>query len=56
VIGTRAAFIDTTTGETTSRVTPLLDFAGIGGYHVILGGKVPCLFEALEPAIAGIRR
>jgi glycine/D-amino acid oxidase-like deaminating enzyme len=56
VIGTRAAFIDTATGETTSRVTPLLDFAGITGYHVILGGKVPCLFEALEPAIAGIRR
>ncbi|MEV4316050.1 FAD-dependent oxidoreductase [Actinocrispum sp. NPDC049592] len=56
VIGTRAAFIDTATGETTSRVTSLLDFAGIRDYHVILGGKVPCLFEALEPALAGIRR
>jgi hypothetical protein len=56
VIGTRAAFIDTATSETTSRVTPLLEFDGISGYHVILGGKVPCLFEAAEPAIAGIRR
>jgi glycine/D-amino acid oxidase-like deaminating enzyme len=54
VIGTRAAFIDIRTGETTSRVTPLLHFAGIRNYHVILGGKVPCLFEALEPALAGI--
>lgn len=55
VIGTRAAFIDTSTNETTSRVTPLLDFAGIENYHVILGGKVPCLFETLEPAIVGVR-
>lgn len=55
VIGTRAAFIDTLTNETTSRVTPVLDFDGIPNYHVILGGKVTCLFEALEPALAGIR-
>lgn len=55
VIGTRAAFIDTETNETTSRVTPLLDFDGIPNYHVILGGKVTCLFEALGPALAGIR-
>ena len=54
VIGTRAAFIDIRTGETTSRVTPLLHFAGIRNYHVILGGKVPCLFEALAPAMAGV--
>lgn len=55
VVGTRAAFIDIRTGETTSRVAALLDFAGIRNYHVILGGKVPCLFEALEPALAGVR-
>jgi glycine/D-amino acid oxidase-like deaminating enzyme len=55
VIGTRAAFIDLRTNETTSRVTPLLDFAGLPNYHVILGGKVTCLFEALEPALAGVR-
>jgi glycine/D-amino acid oxidase-like deaminating enzyme len=56
LIGTRAAFVDTATNETTSRVTPLLDFAGIPNYHVILGGKVTCLFEAHEPALAGVRR
>lgn len=55
VIGTRAAFIDTATNETTSRVTPLLHFDGIPNYHVVLGGKVPCLFEALEPALSGVR-
>jgi glycine/D-amino acid oxidase-like deaminating enzyme len=54
VIGTRAAFIDVATNETTSRVTPILDFTGIKNYHVILGGKVTCLFEALEPALAGV--
>jgi glycine/D-amino acid oxidase-like deaminating enzyme len=56
VIGTRAAFIDTSTNETTSRVTPVLNFSGIPNYHVILGGKVTCLFEALEPALEGVRR
>jgi glycine/D-amino acid oxidase-like deaminating enzyme len=55
VIGTRAAFIDAAINDTTSRVTPLLDFSGIPNYHVILGGKVTCLFEALEPALAGVR-
>jgi glycine/D-amino acid oxidase-like deaminating enzyme len=55
VIGTRAAFIDTETNETTSRVTTLLDFAGTPNYHVLLGGKVTCLFEAYEPALAGVR-
>jgi glycine/D-amino acid oxidase-like deaminating enzyme len=54
VIGTRAAFIDVATNETTSRVTPMLDFTGIRNYHVILGGKVTCLFEALEPALASV--
>jgi glycine/D-amino acid oxidase-like deaminating enzyme len=55
VIGTRAAFIDAAINDTTSRVTPLLDFSGIPNYHVILGGKVTCLFEALDPALAGVR-
>nr|WP_157528101.1 FAD-dependent oxidoreductase [Kibdelosporangium sp. MJ126-NF4]CTQ91492.1 D amino acid oxidase (DAO) family (EC 1.4.3.3) [Kibdelosporangium sp. MJ126-NF4] len=56
VVGTRVAFIDVLTGETTSRVTPLVDFGGVAGYHVVLGGKVPCLFEALEPVLAVVRR
>jgi glycine/D-amino acid oxidase-like deaminating enzyme len=55
VIGTRAAVIDPACGETTSRVTTLLDFAGAENYHVVLGGKVGCLFEAHVPALAGIR-
>jgi glycine/D-amino acid oxidase-like deaminating enzyme len=56
VIGTRAAFIDLATGETTSRVTALLDFAGITNYHVIVGGKVGCLFEARDPALRAAER
>ncbi|HKT04726.1 MAG TPA: FAD-dependent oxidoreductase [Rugosimonospora sp.] len=55
VIGTRVACIDQVSGEVTSRVTPVLDFDGVPGYHVILGGKVTCLFEALEPALRGMR-
>jgi hypothetical protein len=53
VVGTRAAFI-ASSGETTSRVTPILGFSGIENYHVILGGKVACLFEAQEPALQGV--
>jgi hypothetical protein len=55
VIGTRAAVLDAEGRETTSRVTPLLTFTGIENYHVILGGKVGCLFEARLPALEGVR-
>jgi glycine/D-amino acid oxidase-like deaminating enzyme len=55
VIGTRVACVEPVSGEVTSRVTPGLDFDGVKNYHVILGGKVACLFEALEPALRGVR-
>ncbi|ONI70853.1 hypothetical protein ALI144C_50630 [Actinosynnema sp. ALI-1.44] len=55
-IGTRVVFTDTRTGGTTSRAMPLTDFAGITNYHVVVGGKVPCLVEVLEPVLAVVRR
>lgn len=49
VIGTRAAHFDPETGMYTSKALVFKDFNGISNYHVVLGGKVSCMFDIEDP-------
>lgn len=51
-VGTRSAWRDPATGAYSSRALVFQDFNGLADYHVVLGGKVSCMFEVL----ADIRR
>jgi glycine/D-amino acid oxidase-like deaminating enzyme len=51
-VGTRAAFCDPATGAYSSKALVFRDFDGMTDYHVVLGGKVSCMFDVL----AEIRR
>lgn len=51
-VGTRAAFCDPHTGAYSSKALVFKDFDVMTDYHVVLGGKVSCMFDVL----AEIRR
>lgn len=46
-VGTRAAYCDPATGAYTSKALVFQDFDGMADYHVVLGGKVSCMFDVL---------
>lgn len=46
-IGTRSAWCDPATGAYSSRALVFKDFDGLRNYHVVLGGKVSCMFDVL---------
>ncbi|SMP51382.1 FAD-dependent oxidoreductase [Noviherbaspirillum suwonense] len=51
-LGTRSAWRDPATGAYSSRALVFRDFDGLPDYHVVLGGKVGCMFDVL----ADVRR
>lgn len=48
-LGTRAAHFDPESGAYTSKALVFRDFSGISNYHVVLGGKVSCMFDIEGP-------
>lgn len=46
-VGTRPAWCDPDTGAYRSRALVFRDFDGLRDYHVVLGGKVSCMFDVL---------
>jgi glycine/D-amino acid oxidase-like deaminating enzyme len=50
-LGTRAAHLDPSTGGYSSTAAVFAD-AGMANYHVVLGGKVSCVFEVAGPVRA----
>lgn len=46
-LGTRSAYCDPATGEYSSKAMVFRDFGGLPDYHVVLGGKVSCMFDVL---------
>ncbi len=47
-VGTRSAYCDPATGEYSSKAMVFRDFGGLPDYHVVLGGKVSCMFDVLD--------
>jgi glycine/D-amino acid oxidase-like deaminating enzyme len=47
-LGTRSAYCDPATGEYSSKAMVFRDFGGMPDYHVVLGGKVSCMFDVLD--------
>lgn len=48
-LGTRTAHFDPSTGAHSSKALVFRDFENIANYHVVLGGKVSCMFDIAEP-------
>jgi glycine/D-amino acid oxidase-like deaminating enzyme len=46
-VGTRSAWCDPASGAYSSRALVFQDFDGLPDYHVVLGGKVSCMFDVL---------
>jgi glycine/D-amino acid oxidase-like deaminating enzyme len=55
-IGTRVAFYDSASDSYSSKVMFFEDYDGLNNYHVLLGGKVSAIFDALEPALNAVKR
>jgi glycine/D-amino acid oxidase-like deaminating enzyme len=55
-IGTRAAQLDPRTGAYTSKALVFSNAGDLTNYHVVLGGKVSCLFDVAGTVAAIIRR
>ena len=55
-LGTRAAQLDPRTGAYTSKASVFSNLGDLANYHVVLGGKVSCLFDVAHTIEAIIRR
>jgi glycine/D-amino acid oxidase-like deaminating enzyme len=47
-VGTRSAYRDPASGTYSSKALVFRDFGGMTDYHVVLGGKVSCMFDVLD--------
>jgi glycine/D-amino acid oxidase-like deaminating enzyme len=47
-VGTRSAHFSPSTGAYTSKAMVFNNFGGIQNYHVVLGGKVSCMFDVVK--------